>query len=418
MASDAPSSTLSASPSRPFPQHATYAPGTIRPNRRTQAAQDDDVRAYYEIWKKNFLVPAGTAPDGTALYRVTFGIADPARTVSEGQGYGMMIVAWIAGHDSDAQPLFDGLWKFSRNYPSAIDSRLMGFRVPPDPDTNHSAFDGDSDIAYALLLADRQWGSSGRIDYRAEGQQVIAGILASTIGPQSRLPMLGDWILPDGATHNQYTVRSSDFMPDHFRVFEQVTGDTVWARVVTETQAVINSLQMNYSAGTGLLPDFIVPTSARDKTPKPAPPNFLEGPYDGDYEYNAGRVPWRLGADALLNGDPVSLVQTRKITSWAYNSTGGRVSQIRAGYALDGTPLPEHDFFSIFFAAPLGVAAMTDAAQQEWLNDIYDAVYATHEDYYEDSVALLSLLVMSGNSWGPSSEPTIPRRRAVRRQSE
>jgi hypothetical protein len=49
------------------------------------------------------------------------------------------------------------------------------------------------------------------------------------------------------------------------------------------------------------------------------------------------------------------------------------------------------------------VAAMTDPSQQQWLNDVYDAVATTHEDYYEDSVDLLSLLVMTGNFWDPTT---------------
>ena len=60
-------------------------------------------------------------------------------------------------------------------------------------------------------------------------------------------------------------------------------------------------------------------------------------------------------------------------------------------------------YFSTFFAAPLGVAAMTVPGQQTWLNALYDAVYATHAGYYEDSVTLLCLLVMTGNYWDPTT---------------
>ena len=51
--------TLSAAdaPKRPFPQHGTYADGTIRPNHRTQGQQDDDVRAAYSRWKADYLAP-------------------------------------------------------------------------------------------------------------------------------------------------------------------------------------------------------------------------------------------------------------------------------------------------------------------------------------------------------------------------
>jgi endo-1,4-beta-D-glucanase Y len=397
------SSSNAAGPHHPFPQHVTYAPGTLRPNHRTQAQQDADVRAFYDQWKADYLVSAGQTGAGNPLYRVSFGTTNPGRTVSEGQGYGMIIVATMAGHDPQAQTLFDGLWEFSREYPSVIDDRLMGWQVPPDPGGSDSAFDGDADIAYGLLLADKQWGSQGRINYKAAAEQVIAGIYESTIGPDSHLPMLGDWVSPNGGTYNQYTPRSSDFMPAHFRAYGRATANPAWTEVISRSQAVISSLQANHSPATGLLPDFIEPVSTVNHTPRPADPGFLEGATDGSYYYNAGRDPWRLGTDALLNNDPASLAQTRKISAWAATTAGGLPANIKAGYQLDGTPLPSSNYFTTFFAAPLGVAAMTKPDQQAWLNAIYDAVYNRHEDYYEDSVTLLCLLVMTGNYWDPTS---------------
>ncbi|MDP3721794.1 MAG: hypothetical protein Q8R09_04970, partial [Anaerolineaceae bacterium] len=59
------------------------------------------------------------------------------------------------------------------------------------------------------------------------------------------------------------------------------------------------------------------------------------------------------------------------------------------------------DYFTTFFVAPLGVAAMTSPDQQEWLNSVYEAVYQTHEDYYADTVTLLCLITMTGNAWMP-----------------
>jgi endoglucanase len=77
-------------PQYPFPQHVTYAPGTIRPTVPAQAQQDADVRAYYDQWKADYVVAAGPGQ-----YRIKFARALPlsAVTVSEGQGFGMVIVA-------------------------------------------------------------------------------------------------------------------------------------------------------------------------------------------------------------------------------------------------------------------------------------------------------------------------------------
>jgi len=408
-------SGFAAPPLRPFPQHLTYTAGTIRPNHRTQAQQDDDVRAFYDRWKSRYLAQAGTEADGHPRYRVKFSRDSNAKTVSEGQGYGMIIVALMAGYDANAQTIFDGLWEYAKDHRSAIDPRLMDWSVPasemPDPtgDGDGSAFDGDCDIAFALLLAEKQWGNVGRFNYHTEAAEVMAGILESTIGPESHLPMLGDWVTSQGVQYNQYTPRPSDFMPDHFRSFGQATGLSVWFQVVDTIQAVATSVQANYSPATGLLPDFLEPISASNHALRPASPSFLEGPNDGFYYYNAVRVPWRLGTDALLSDDPVSRRQTQKIARWARSAADDNPASLRAGYRLDGAVLPEANYFSTLYAATFAVAAMTEPTQQPWLNALYDAVRLSDENYYEDTVTLLCLLAMTGNSWTPSELRTSAR---------
>jgi endo-1,4-beta-D-glucanase Y len=386
---------------RPFPQQLTY--GEVRPSQWTQTQLNNHVRAFYDRWKARYLV-ALTGSDGNQQYRVAFGRSGEKRnvTVSEGQGYGMVIVATMAGHDPNAQRICEGLWRFARAHPSDIDNRLMDWRVPGG-EGNDSAFDGDADLAYGLLLADAQWGSSGAIDFRTEFNRTLAGILDSTIGPQSRLPMLGDWVKPNDSKYNQYTPRSSDLMTGHFRTWGRATNASVWNDVVAASQSTIGALQVGFAPETGLLPDFIQPRSASVHDPRPADAKFLEGPNDGSYSYNAGRDPWRIGADALLHGDATSAAQAAKIARWANTRTSGDPRAFRSGYSLNGAPLPDSDYFSIFFAAPLGVAAMCDPGLQTWLDDIYAAVIATtNEDYYEESVALLCLLLMTGNFRDPT----------------
>lgn len=384
---------------RPFPQHTPYAPNTILPNHRTQEQLDNDLRTFYDYWKAAYLVEAGPSANGPTMYRIAFGKDGAAhdRTVSEGQGYGMVILPLIAGYDPDAQAIFDGLWEFVRAHPSENDPRLMDWNIP-DPQGNASAFDGDVDIALGLLLADAQWGSSGRINYQAEAQQLIAAILDSTIGPESRLPLLGDWVNPSGSPHNQYTPRSSDFVLANFRAFAQATNDPVWNEIIQQSHTLMQEIQSSHSPETGLLPDFII---LEGQQYQPAPPNFLENTTDGAYYYNAGRTPWRVGLDALLSDDPTSRAIVQKISHWIQAETDSTPTNIRAGYELNGTPLPNSSYFTTFFAAPFTIAAMTDPAQQQWLNTLYDAVYNRQENYYEDSVNLLCLLIVTGNFWVP-----------------
>lgn len=200
-------------------QHQAYRTGTLTPTNFTRTQMNAHVAAYYDNWKDHWLKPD---PGGQG-WRV---LSDNSgKTVSEGQGYGMVIVPLMAGHDPQAKAIFDGLWQFRLAHPSEIDNRLMDWNVP-DTDGNDSAFDGDADIAYGLLLAHAQWGSAGTVNYLQQAKNVIAGIRAKTIGPNSKLPMLGDWVNPNGSTFSQWTTRSSDFMPGHFRAYASGTAAT------------------------------------------------------------------------------------------------------------------------------------------------------------------------------------------------
>ena len=393
-----------AAPALPFPAHSSYAAGSILPSHKTQAQLDAAVVSAWNGWKSRYLAAAGTEPDGHPRYRVKFSAAASAKTVSEGQGYGMLLAVLLAGEDVQAQQIFDGLWEFCLDHPSSIDGRLMDWSVPAneslDPSGNDSAFDGDADIAMALLMADRQWGSlGGRFHYRNEALRVLAGLEESVLGPDSHYPLLGDWVDPGGTTYNQWTTRSSDFMPGHFRAFYQATGYAAWAQALQAVQTVTESLQNGSAPVSGLLPDFIQPVSSVNTTPRPASADFLEGPHDGHYWYNAGRDPWRLASDALISGDLSSKTQAKRMLNFIRSTTGGNPLQIRIGYQLDGTAI--NNGFSSFFAAPLVVSALLDPAAQNFLNAGWDAVATRVEGYYEDSVTLLSLLVMSGNFWDP-----------------
>ncbi len=394
-----------ADPNRPFPQHVVYAPGSLRPSLHTQPTQDAHVTALYAAWKSRYLAQAGQESDGHPRYRIRTGRDPSNATVSEGQGYGMMIVAFMAGHDPDAQTLIDGLYEYALDHPSTIDSRLMDWRVEadevPDPSGNDSAFDGDGHIAFALLLAEQQWGNDGRFDYRAAAATRLAGLADSVIGPTSKLPLLGDWVDPSGSPYSEYTPRTSDFIFDHFRAFTVAVPAGPWPQVVAASHTAVDHVQTLHAASTGLLPDFLEPVSPSDPTLRPASPGFLEGPFDGAYYYNALRVPLLLGVDALLSGDAISTSQARHFAVFSNGVATGVPANLPAGFELDGTPLPGSGYFTTAFAAPFAVAAMTDPGQQGWLDALYDAVRDSDENYYEDTLSLISLLVLTGNYWSP-----------------
>jgi endoglucanase len=148
-----------------------------------------------------------------------------------------------------------------------------------------------------------------------------------------------------------------------------------------------------------LVPDFVV---GINKTAKPAPPNFLESPYDGYYNYNACRVPWRIATDYLLTGDRRSKEITDKINSWIQETTNGNPYNLSAGYTLAGDDVKGRYFEALSFIAPFAVSAMVDKKNQLWLNKIWDYLVEfklKDFDYYDNTIKLMDMIIISGNYW-------------------
>ena len=90
---------------------------------------------------------------------------------------------------------------------------------------------------------------------------------------------------------------------------------------------------------------------------------------------------------------------------WIRQRTGNDPGAILPGYNLAGTSTGG-TYLDLAFVAPLGVAAMVDASNQSWLDSIWDTTVANYgAGYYQDTVALLSLITMSGNWWSPEAAP-------------
>jgi endo-1,4-beta-D-glucanase Y len=246
-----------------------------------------------------------------------------------------------------------------------------------------SATDGDFDIAYSLLLANKSWGSNGEINYLQHAKNTIQfGLKVNDIS-QSYRPTLGDW-----ASRSSFDTRSSDFMPDHFRAYKLATNDNFWDNPVNTVYDVISKIQSQFSSKTGLVPDFIIGSD-----PRPATNNYLDEA-TVDFSWNACRLPLRLAIDYGLYGSNEAKVSLTKIMQWVIKDTGGDPSKIKSGYFLDGQPQVNET--SAAFISPIVAAASIDSTYQRFLNDGWDYMVKTKESYYADTITLLSLLYLSG----------------------
>ncbi|MFF1820790.1 glycosyl hydrolase family 8 [Kribbella sp. NPDC058245] len=382
-------------PAVPFGSHQfPYAAGMLKPS-GTQAAIDQKVIDYYTQWKSAFL----KQNCGNGWYEVYSPDADHPY-VGEAQGYGMVISATMAGADPNAKTIFDGLLKYVLAHPSVNNADLLAAEQNASCVSNSgsdSATDGDMDVAYGLLLADKQWGSSGTYNYKQLAIKHINAIKASEINPSTNLLTFGDWA--DSGDEHYYMSRTSDWMADHFRAFKTATGNAVWDTIRTKHQSVMTTLQANYAPNTGLLPDFVINTNS---TPKPAAGKVLEDVKDGLFWWNACRDPWRIGADAVTSGDSVSLAAARKLNTWIKAKTGGNANNVGVGYQLNGTQVQSDSNPSYF--APFAVAAMTDSGSQAWLDALWTKMLATpidSADYYPASIQLQVMITVTQNHWVP-----------------
>lgn len=359
---------------------------------------------FYEKWKNEYVIKNSYITDEEQYYVWYSGEtysqnnSATAVTVSEAHGYGMLITVSMADYDKDAKSIFDGMYRYYRAHLSSIGPNLMAWQQEDngsaivDTTGSDSATDGDMDIAYALLMADRIWGSDGEIPYKQTAIDIINDIMTYEVNKTDWIMQLGDWVYSSKEGDEYYSAtRSSDFILQYMPVFAKITGDERWLKVYESTYNIINSITDEYDVG--ILPDFIVKDDDSGAF-VPASPNYLESEYDGAYYYNSCRTPWRISMDYLINGNEDALAFAEMLNGFILDSTDGEPQRIRAGYKLDGTPIENYE--ELCFTAPFMISAAC-GTNQEWHDSIRNTVINYGDDvYYGDSIKMLCLIVDDG----------------------
>jgi hypothetical protein len=382
----------------------------IRPNHITSAQMDATIGRHYDEWKANLVVDVPSVPGGKAIKFNQTGFL----AVSEGMGYGMLLTVLMAGHDPQAHAIFDGLLKTVRARPAYsiadpnVRPYLMDWRLAGDGSSNDAAgggwnaLDGDEDIAMALLMADRQWGSAGTWNYKQEGIRTINAMKSFNMKPDGT-PMA-----------NLRTSRTSDYMIGHFRAFAAATGDSFWNTAIDRTYWLVERMQTLYSPNVGLVPDFIVDTDTAN--PRPSPGGQIESPWEGRYFSNGQRDPWRWASDYVYSGDARWKNVLTKMSTFFVKDNGGTpgipgttwepIGNMAIGYHLDGARM-NSEFSNPWPARGVVAGAMNgaqvDATFQSYVNACWDWLDAKWvASYYDAELTLLSMIVASGNWWTPT----------------
>ncbi len=369
----------------PFPQNKDNPYGF-----HSSIYNNADILAAYNKWYSSCITSSGAGgflriqrPDDSGL--------NLNSTVSEGIGYAMVIAVYM-----NDENLLDNIWKYEQLHLDRSDGTgLMNWYINADgtlgPNGNGAATDGDEDMAWALLMASRQWGGSGTLSntYLNLAVAQINNIYSKEVSG-------GVLVAGDGWT----PINPSYFAPAYYREFAAATGQNGWLTVAANCYTVLNAnLSQGYGNTTNGL-DSAWCSSAGVSV------NQINSNYY-DYQYDACRTPFRIVQDYIWFGN--SSAQSYDTKTSNFFSGIGAVS-IVDGYHLDGTKdaqLPtltvsqNPGFQSAAFVGPAGCGAMISNSYQGYLDSTYSDLVGSKllvgGTYYDESWTVMSLLMLSDN---------------------
>lgn len=310
-------------------------------------------------------------------------------TVSEGIAYGMLIAVMF-----DDQPLFDDFWGYAQLFLNK--SGLMDWYIAPDGNARlgvGAATDADEDMAWALIMAHRQWGGRERQRYLDAAKRWIDAIYATEVdhGPWP------DLLLPGDDWRGRDVFNPSYFAPNQFRTFGEITGNVAgWARVIDEGYRVLfRSLNARSgNAHNGLVPAWC--TSSGE------PIEAFAGALT-NYQYDSARTPFRIVQDYQLSLDARARRYLVDISGF-FAKVGA--DNIVDGYDLDGSPRPDPKSAqpnpgSAVFVGCAAAGAMFDATYHPFIDAAYQRLCTgellARSRYYNHCWTVLSLLMLTGN---------------------
>jgi hypothetical protein len=200
----------------PFPQRQVDNERKMLPT-QPEEELDKGIREAYRDWLSIYLLP--DAEPGRAFLRT--GVARnwlryQVTATSFGQALAMLVSVLVAGEDPQAQAHFDRILAFCLSHNSANAPDLMSWQVMPDvvPGRRLDAdLNAEPWIAFALLAAQVQWGSSERFYY-----DILARL---------RLEAL----LPLYQQAAQNAPESLVVSPTFYQLFAHVTAEPAWKAI-------------------------------------------------------------------------------------------------------------------------------------------------------------------------------------------
>ena len=343
----------------PYPQNSNYGGNGIVLSNQTEAAAQ--LKKAFEFYLKDKYKESGN-------YAAIEKDKGSNNFVSEGTGYGMLMMVYFSDNTTSYQSQFDKMWAFYKA--GSNEHGLMNWSFGNlNPTNNHAnaATDAEMDVAAALIMAAYQFGDDKYLD---EARTLLKNVKQYEF-EENGLHKPGDaW---NDKKNPSYVA------PAYYRLFAEVDKDNAdfWnTTAMNANYALLETNSAEYS--TGLFDNW---SDASGKG------------MDKYYGYDAARTPWRLAQDFYWFGEEKAKTMLDKLGKWV---SGKAASSMNGTIERSGSQM-WNDHNSTFVAT-LMTSLVTDESRQGKLDEYWkEAVSLGDEAYFEQSMKVLCGLLVSGN---------------------
>jgi endo-1,4-beta-D-glucanase Y len=344
----------------PYPQEKSYGYGTIN---TTSANASATLKSKFIAFLSGFY-ENGTCKNNVPCGRIKFD--NTSQTVSEGIGYGMLMMVYFSDNTTSYKDQFDRLWVYYNNWLNTnglMHWKIDGFNNVAE---QNAATDAEFDVALALAMAHYQFGDQKYLD---DAKALIKKIREKE--------MDSDGLHKPGDMWN--TKRNPSYVsPAAFEIFKEVEDATFWSKALTRNYTLLAN---NQNSTTGLPSDWC---------------NSNGNPVDNnDFGYDASRAPWRWAWANAWYGHADVKTLLEKLAPWANGKTPANINgplDVSTGNNKGNC------CNNSTFLGPLANALSYSSSYQTKMNSFWDALMEkSNESYFNAAMQLITGLLASGN---------------------
>ncbi len=346
-----------------FPIFANYYPNSKLKN---------IVKNTWTYYKSNTIVEGNKVVDK----------ADKSVTI-EAQSYALIRAAMM-----DDKETFDNIFAWTKqNLQVRTEDKLFAYKILPDENGMYNkvnmsnATDGDLDVGLALVIADKKWNSSGKINYADEVKIIADAIFKNRVidieGNLTLLPFNSQ------SWKGLEIINPSYFSPAHYKLFSSYNPDNNWGKLSYDTYNTLDKLKSN----VGLYPDWIV-YDYNTKQFRDAQGEAGQGAHF--FGYDAFRVFWRLGLDQSIFNNP-NATRLLNIAKKFYENELRTNKTVYSQYQTSGGVVNHGQDQAIFSGAYFALSSTKSIYTQSLVQKFYQKidnqtlVYGPNENYFSQN---------------------------------